>query len=61
MSNINLWCPWGGCANSVTLKFKQVGALDPAKVRELWMHKHKNLGSFTGSYTVDVPRSLQLN
>ena len=38
----------------MTLRFKEVGITGPAKLRDLWAHK--DLGSFTGSYTTRVPR-----
>jgi hypothetical protein len=58
-SNTNLYRPWGSCANPVTLKFEDVGALVSPRFRNLRMLK--GLGSFTGSHPVDVPRPLQLN
>jgi alpha-galactosidase len=44
----------GESTNPVTLNFKDVGARSSVRLRDLW--QHKDLGSFTGSYTSDVPR-----
>jgi len=38
---------------TMTLRFPEVGITGPAKLRDLWAHK--DLGSFTGSYTTSVP------
>ncbi len=38
----------------VTVKFSDLGLGPSATVRDLW--EHKNLGTFTGSYTAQVPR-----
>jgi alpha-galactosidase len=39
---------------TVTLNFSDIGITGPAKLRDLWAHK--DLGTFTGSYTATVPR-----
>jgi len=44
----------GQSANPVTLQFTGIGIHRAAKIRDLWAHR--DLGSFTGSYTVTVPR-----
>jgi alpha-galactosidase len=44
----------GESTNPIILSFKDVGLRGSAKIRDLW--QHKDLGSFTGSFTVDVPR-----
>jgi alpha-galactosidase len=44
----------GESQNPVTVNFKDVGAGNAAKVRDLW--KHEELGSFEHSYTAEVPR-----
>lgn len=38
---------------TMTLKLKDIGVTGSAKLRDLWAHK--DLGSFTGSYTTRVP------
>lgn len=38
----------------LTVNFKDIGVNGSAKVRNLWTHR--DLGSFTGGYSVDVPR-----
>ena len=38
---------------TITLRLKEIGITGPAKLRDLWAHR--NLGSFTGSYTASVP------
>lgn len=43
----------GESANPVTLHFKDIGIQSAAKLRDLW--SHRDLGSFTGSYTATVP------
>jgi alpha-galactosidase len=44
----------GESVNPVTIRFKDIGMQGSAKVRNLWMHK--DLGSFNGSYTAEIPR-----
>ena len=44
----------GESTNPVTVSFKDLGLSGSAQVRNLWTHT--DLGSFDGSYTVDVPR-----
>jgi len=44
----------GESANPVTVSFKDIGVQASATVHDLW--KHKDLGSFNGSYTEEVPR-----
>jgi len=44
----------GESGNPVTVSFKDIGIQGSAKVRDLWMHK--DLGSFNGSYTAEIPR-----
>jgi alpha-galactosidase len=44
----------GESGNPVTIRFKDIGIEGSAKVRNLWMHK--DLGSFNGSYTAEIPR-----
>jgi alpha-galactosidase len=44
----------GESSNPVTVNFKDIGVKGSAKVRDLW--SHKDLGSFTNSFTVEVPR-----
>jgi alpha-galactosidase len=44
----------GESGNPVTIRFKDIGIEGSAKVRNLWMHK--DLGSFHGSYTAEMPR-----
>jgi alpha-galactosidase len=44
----------GESVNPVTIRFKDIGMRGSAKVRNLWMHK--DLGSFNGSYTAEIPR-----
>jgi len=44
----------GESVNPVKVNFKQIGAKESSKVRDLWAHK--DLGSFTGNYTTDIPR-----
>jgi len=44
----------GESTNPVTVNFKDLGLSGSAQVRNLWTHT--DLGSFDGSYTVDVPR-----
>lgn len=44
----------GESTNPVTVNFTDIGVQGLAKVRDLWLHK--DLGSFPGSYTVEVPR-----
>ncbi|HEY6372716.1 MAG TPA: glycoside hydrolase family 27 protein [Candidatus Sulfotelmatobacter sp.] len=44
----------GESTNPITVNFKEVGARSSAQLRDLW--QHKDLGSFTGSYTGDVGR-----
>jgi alpha-galactosidase len=44
----------GESANPITLSFKEVGVQGLAKVRDLW--KGKDVGSFSESYTEEVPR-----
>ena len=44
----------GESANQVTLELKDIGINGIAHVRDLWAHR--DLGSFTGSYTTTVPR-----
>jgi alpha-galactosidase len=44
----------GESTNPVTVNFKDLGVQTSAQVRDLW--EHKNLGSFKGSYTEEVPR-----
>jgi alpha-galactosidase len=39
---------------AMTLRFKDIGIPGPAKLRDLW--SHKDLGTFKGSYTANVPR-----
>jgi alpha-galactosidase len=39
---------------TMTLNFKDIGIAGSAKLRDLWAHK--DLGTFTGSYTTRVPR-----
>jgi alpha-galactosidase len=43
----------GESSNPVTVNFKDIGKQGAAKVRDLW--SHKDLGSFTASYTAQVP------
>ena len=38
---------------TMTLRLKEIGITGPAKLRDLWAHR--DLGSFTGSYTARVP------
>ena len=44
----------GESTNPLTVSFKDLGVAGSAQVRNLWTHT--DLGSFDGSYTVDVPR-----
>jgi alpha-galactosidase len=44
----------GESTNLVSVNFKDIGVQASAEVRDLW--KHKNLGSFKGSYTEEVSR-----
>jgi len=44
----------GESPNSLTVNFKDIGVTGSAKVRNLWTHT--DLGSLTGSYSVDVPK-----
>jgi alpha-galactosidase len=44
----------GESANPITVSFKDIGGKASATARDLW--KHKDLGSFNGSYTEEVPR-----
>jgi alpha-galactosidase len=44
----------GESTNPITLNFKDIGVRGSAKVRDLW--QHKDLGSFSDSYTEEVPR-----
>jgi alpha-galactosidase len=44
----------GESTNPVTVNFKDIGMQTSAEVRDLW--KHKDLGSFNGSYTEEVSR-----
>jgi len=44
----------GESGNPVTVNFKEIGMKESAKVRNLWTHQ--DLGSFNGSYTVEIPR-----
>ncbi len=44
----------GESGNPVIIRFKDIGIEGSAKVRNLWMHK--DLGSFNGSYTAEIPR-----
>jgi alpha-galactosidase len=44
----------GESANPVTLELKDVGIRGSARIRDLWAHR--DLGSFTGTYTATVPR-----
>jgi len=44
----------GESANPITLSFKDIGVQGLAKVRDLW--KGKDVGSFSESYTEEVPR-----
>jgi alpha-galactosidase len=44
----------GEAANPVTVMFKDIGLSGSRKVRDLW--NHKDLGSFSGSYTQQVPK-----
>src|SRR5579871_5726549 len=44
----------GESANPVTLELKDIGISGAAHIRDLWAHR--DLGSFTGSYTATVPR-----
>jgi alpha-galactosidase len=44
----------GESTNPVTLNFKDIGLQGSVKIRDLW--QHKDLGSFSGSYTEDIPR-----
>ena len=44
----------GESANPVTIRFQDIGMQGAVKVRNLWMHK--DLGSFNGSYTAEIPR-----
>jgi alpha-galactosidase len=44
----------GESTNPITLSFKDIGLPGSVKIRDLW--QHKDLGSFSGSYTEEVPR-----
>ncbi|HWO31229.1 MAG TPA: glycoside hydrolase family 27 protein [Candidatus Acidoferrum sp.] len=44
----------GESTDPITLSFKEIGVQGSAKVRDLW--QHQDLGSFSGSYTEEVPR-----
>jgi alpha-galactosidase len=44
----------GESANPVTLELKDIGISRSAQIRDLWAHR--DLGSFSGSYTATVPR-----
>jgi alpha-galactosidase len=44
----------GESANPVTLQLKGIGISGSAHVRDLWAHR--DLGSFSGSYTATVPK-----
>ena len=44
----------GESTNPVRVNFKDIGVTGSAKVRNLWTHQ--DLGSFDGSYTVEIPR-----
>lgn len=44
----------GESPNPVTLELKDIGIHGSAKIRDLWAHR--DLGSFTGTYTATVPR-----
>jgi alpha-galactosidase len=44
----------GESTNPITLSFKDIGLQGSAKLRDLW--QHKDLGSFSGNYTEEVPR-----
>ncbi len=43
----------GGGPERMTARFAQLGISGPAKVRDLWAHK--NMGTFNGSYSAEVP------
>jgi alpha-galactosidase len=44
----------GESVSPITLSLKDIGVQGSAKVRDLW--QRQDLGSFSGSYTADVPR-----
>ena len=44
----------GESVTTITLSVKDIGVQGAAKVRDLW--QSKDLGSFSGSYSADVPR-----
>lgn len=44
----------GESVNPVTVYFKDIGIQNSARIRDLW--QSKDLGSFTGSYSSEVPR-----
>jgi len=44
----------GESAMPVSVRFKDVGLKGEVSVRDLW--QRKDLGEFTGSYTIQVPR-----
>jgi alpha-galactosidase len=44
----------GESADPITLSFKDIGVQGLAKVRDLW--QGKDVGSFSESYTEEVPR-----
>jgi len=44
----------GESTNPITVSFKDIGLQGSAKLRDLW--QHKDLGSFSGSYTEEIPR-----
>lgn len=39
---------------TMTLNFKEIGVTGPARLRDLWAHK--DLGTFTDSFTTRVPQ-----
>ena len=44
----------GESTNIITLSYNDIGVQGSAMLRDLW--QHKDLGSFSGSYTEEVPR-----
>jgi alpha-galactosidase len=44
----------GESTNLITLSYNDIGVQGSAMLRDLW--QHKDLGSFSGSYTEEVPR-----
>ncbi len=44
----------GESTNPIAVNFADIGMRSTVRIRDLW--QHKDLGTFSGSYTVEVPR-----